>query len=475
MNRFHTLFLFLAMRKNLFVVILFLLPFLLNAQQKENLRKDVYVLSSDSLEGRKVGTIGGEKAREYICSQLRDVSLEYTTQICHEGLGKNIIVEINAENPKFKDEYILLGAHYDHLGVRNNKIYNGADDNASGSAMLLQLARLFNANKDKLNRNIILVWFDAEESGLIGSRAFAKDSAYADKVEKIKLMINLDMVGWYKNGALKIAGVKMLKGWEEIFKQTEKQINIDVSNFEKSVLTDSDHSSFASEEIPAITMTTGTKSPYHKPEDDADKIDYDGMNQICDFVYQLTINASNYADLGFSGEIAYKHRKTARKFEAGIMISKGRANQFYHSGMMTGKQGTAFNGGLKFRYYNRGLSSFELGILAEYERTKQYEGEFEGIKLSIPFNYTFGYFVAMGGGGINFGIAYDYIFDAKLAGAKLSTSDYNPHDVSFLWGFTLRIHKLAFNIGSKYGFLDRYNQNEKITYRGTYFGLSYYF
>ena len=124
MNRFHTLFLFLVMRKNLFVVILFLLPFLLNAQQKENLRKDVYVLSSDGLEGRKVGTIGGEKAREYICSQLRDVSLEYTTQICHEGLGKNIIAEINAANPKFKDEYILIGAHYDHLGIKNGKIYN---------------------------------------------------------------------------------------------------------------------------------------------------------------------------------------------------------------------------------------------------------------------------------------------------------------------------------------------------------------
>lgn len=463
------------MKRSLFLTLLFLFPFLSNAQQKENLRKDVYALSNDSFEGRKVGTIGCEKAREYICSQLIDISLEYSTQKCHKGLGKNIIAEIKAETPKSKDEYILIGAHYDHLGVRNGEIYNGADDNASGSAVLLQLARLFKANKDKLNRNIILVWFDAEEIGLIGSKHFVKDSVYANKIGKIKLMINLDMVGWYKNGSLKIAGVKMLKGWETIFNQTERNIHIDVSDFEKSFFTDSDHSSFASMEIPAITMTTGTKSPYHKPEDDAELIDYDGMDKICDFVYGLTVNASSYSDLGFSGDIAYKHRKNIRKFETALTISTGSACQFYHGGYMTGKNGFVSNVGLMFQYNTGELSRFDFGIFAEYERTKQFEGIFEGGKISIPLNYTFGYFVPMGGGGIKFGIAYDYIFNARLAGTKLNESDFNPHDVAFLLGFTFRIHKLAFNIGSKYGFLDRYNQNEKITYRGSYFGLSYYF
>ncbi len=454
---------------------MFLFPFLSNAQQKENLRKDVCVLSSDSLEGRKVGTIGGEKAREYICSQLRDISLEYTTQVCHKGLGQNIIAEIKAETPKFKDEYILIGAHYDHLGVRNGKIYNGADDNASGSAVLLQLARLFKANKDKLSRNIILAWFDAEEIGLVGSKHYASFPLFVNKREQIKLMINLDMVGWYKNGSLKIAGVKMLRGWETIFKQTERKIRTDVSDFEKSFFTDSDHSSFASKEIAAITMTTGTKSPYHKPEDDAELIDYDGMDKICDFVYGLTVNASAYPDLGFSGDIAYKHRKNVRKFETALTISMGSARQFYHGGYMTGKNGFVSNVGLMFQYNNGSLSSVDFGIIAEYERTKQSEGIFEGGKISIPLNYTFGYFIPMGGGGIKFGIAYDYIFNARLAGEKLNKSDFNPHDISFLFGFTFRIHKLAFNIGSKYGFLDRYNQNEKITYRGSYFGLSYYF
>lgn len=463
------------MKRSLFLTLLFLFPFLSNAQQKENLRKDVYALSSDAFEGRKVGTPGGKAAREYIIAQLDSLSLDYSIQEFSEGMGKNVIALIEAGNPLFKDEYILIGAHYDHLGVRNGKIYNGADDNASGSAVLLQLARLFKANKDKLDRNIIFVWFDAEEIGLVGSEYYASYPLCVNKREEIKLMINLDMVGWYKNGSLKIAGVKMLKGWETIFNQTERNIHIDVSDFEKSFFTDSDHSSFASKEIPAITMTTGTKSPYHKPEDDAELIDYDGMDKICDFVYGLTINASAYPDLGFSGDIAYKHRKNIRKFETALTISMGSARQFYHGGYMTGKNGFVSNIGLTFQYNNGSLSSFDFGIIAEYERTKQSEGIFEGGKISIPLNYTFGYFIPMGGGGIKFGIAYDYIFNARLAGEKLNKSDFNPHDISFLLGFTFRIHKLAFNIGSKYGFLDRYNQNEKITYRGSYFGLSYYF
>lgn len=106
------------MKRSLFLVLLFLFPFLSTAQQKENLRKDVCVLSSDSLEGRKVGTIGGEKAREYICSQLDSLSLDYSIQEFSHGMGKNVIALIEAENPLFKDEYILIGAHYDHLGIK---------------------------------------------------------------------------------------------------------------------------------------------------------------------------------------------------------------------------------------------------------------------------------------------------------------------------------------------------------------------
>ena len=307
------------------------------SQQRENLKKDVYYLSSDALEGREVGSVGNSLARAYICEQLDSLKIEHYIQDFSANLGKNIVAEIRAEKPLYNPEYIVIGAHYDHLGIRNNQVYNGADDNASGSAMLLQLARLLNANSDKINRHIILIWFDAEEIGLVGSNYFANNPMFVDKLSDIKLMINLDMVGWYKNGALEIANVAMLNGWKDIFSSTKTDLKTKVSKYEKSVFTDSDYSSFAKRDIPAITMTTGTDSPYHKPEDDAELIDYEGMDRICDFVFNLTVNASNYKDLGFSGKKADKHKDERDKFEFGLNFAVGSCNQYYHSGNITGK------------------------------------------------------------------------------------------------------------------------------------------
>ncbi|MBO5843988.1 MAG: M28 family peptidase, partial [Bacteroidales bacterium] len=169
--------------KRFFILILSILSLNLcfaQSQQRENLKKDVYYLSSDALEGRKVGSIGNSLAREYICSQLDSLKIEYYIQNFAVDLGNNIVAEIRAEKPLYNSEYIVIGAHYDHLGIKNNKIYNGADDNASGSAMLIQLARLLNANSDKINRNIILIWFDAEEMGLLGSDHFAYNPMFVD-------------------------------------------------------------------------------------------------------------------------------------------------------------------------------------------------------------------------------------------------------------------------------------------------------
>ena len=267
----------------------------------------------------------------------------------------------------------------------------------------------------------------------------------------------------------------MLNGWKDIFESTQTDLKIKVSKYEKSVFTDSDYSSFAKRDIPAITLTTGTDSPYHKPEDDAELIDYEGMDKICDFVYGLTVNASNYKDLGYSGKKSRKHYFKREGFEFGINLGIGSCNQYYNSGNITGRNGFSANSGFMIQYNIDEIQGLDLAVNANIERSKQVEGKFNAMKISVPLTYTFGYFDRAAGMGIKLGVAYDYIVKAELENTLLKKGEYNPHDIGLIYGFTLRIAKIGLNFYAKYGFLDRHHKDVKITYRESLFGLTYYF
>ena len=274
------------------VCLIFCLSFslTLKSQQTDILRKDVFTLCSDSLEGRKAFSPGGEKAMNYICYELQKAGVNIHRQEFKYSnqTGCNVVAVVESDDEEFKNEYILIGAHYDHLGIKTNKqgktvIYNGADDNASGTAILMHLARRMKKDRHLLKRSIILVAFDAEEEGLIGSRYFSENPMPISDIHQIKLMINLDMVGWLRGDALKISGTGMIENGKALFESDK--IKIDAKRFDRSMFTDSDFSCFAKKQIPSISVTTGTKSPYHKPEDDAELIDYQGMNDICNYIY----------------------------------------------------------------------------------------------------------------------------------------------------------------------------------------------
>jgi Zn-dependent M28 family amino/carboxypeptidase len=153
---------------------------------------DLKVLSADSLEGRKAGSEGGEKARNYILKQLKEMDVEafvpgYEQSFpVAQATGVNVLGVI----PGNKKETIVISAHYDHLGIRNNVIFNGADDNASGTAAILAIARYFKQHKP--DHRIIIAFFDAEEMGLRGSAYFV--NAVDLQKETIVLNVNLDMV-----------------------------------------------------------------------------------------------------------------------------------------------------------------------------------------------------------------------------------------------------------------------------------------
>ena len=368
------------MRNSLLAAVIMLLPVIsLNAQEtvndrKESLKEHVYYLASDSLYGRKAGH--NAKAREYIIREYESAGVQPffesgwectferdNTQYC------NVVGVIEGNDSILKNEYIVLGAHYDHLGVRDGVVYNGADDNASGTAALIEIARVLNANRDKLKRSVIIAAFDAEELGLYGSTELANVLCARLGEADIKLMMSIDMVGWYRrSGKLILEGSSTIKDGRKLLQaEADKiEINVKVKPFENSVFTATDTQEFARRHVPTIAVTTGLKSPYHKPGDDAELIDYDGMDKVSEYITDLTMNVASDPDFSGSGKVAAKHSFNNPMFEFGLYFSlvQGRID-FYKSSIET-KSLTGIAGGAMLQF-NQG--NFGLRAAGFYEQT----------------------------------------------------------------------------------------------------------
>jgi len=274
------------------------------------LKQHVYTLAADSLKGRGLGTPEKELAVNYIANQFKAVVLTplgYNYR--HDFTFMEGLVRVNATNvagiiegndPELKDEFIVLGAHFDHLGSRDYKngevIFNGADDNASGVAAIIEIARQLKAQQSQLKRSVVIVAFDAEESGLIGSDRFLEDEVIAP--DKIKMMFSVDMVGMYSSiQGVRLIGMGLIKNGEQTAQQIAQStgISIDRMNKQQSIFTDS--YSFLQYQIPAAAVFTGLKSPYHKPEDTAEKLDYAGMSMISEYLGNLTTTLSQQENI----------------------------------------------------------------------------------------------------------------------------------------------------------------------------------
>ena len=452
----------------------------LKAQQTDILRKDVFTLCSDSLEGRKAFSSGGVKAMNYICSELQqaDVNIyrqkfKYSNQI-----GCNVVAVVESDDKELKDEYILIGAHYDHLGIKNKQgktvIYNGADDNASGTAILMQLARRMQKDRHLLKRSIILVAFDAEEEGLIGSRYFSENPMPISDIHQIKLMINLDMVGWLKDDALKISGIGMIENGKTLFESDKIKIN--AKRFDHSMFTDSDFSCFAKKQIPSISITTGTKSPYHKPEDDAELIDYQGMNDICNYIYDVVIKASNEPVLKSSGKSATRHKQKSDMVSFGLNASIGSARQNYHFGNVTGRNGYAFDAGLFMQYNKYRFLAFRIGAEIERNLTKRIEGQMMMTNLYIPFSIVLQSPLQES---IGLNLIFGGYFANNLCMDMPSEMEKNvsirPNDIGLTFSVEMRIGSFGFGVSNRYGLLNMNKGSlDRINYSSGTFRIVYY-
>ena len=248
----------------------------------DSLLHHVEVLSSDVFEGRRTGTAGAEKAKNYIINTFQNLQVLPLVESFEQAFtfkrrnkeyeGINILGLIKgSEKP---EEYIVLSAHYDHEGVKYGKIYNGTDDNASGISALFAFAEYFQKNPPK--HSVIFAAVDAEELGLIGSKYYVENSIIP--LENIKLNINLDMISRSDKNELFAIGTRYYKHLEPVITSIESSENLkliighDGSDNLEDWTNSSDHASFHKVKIPFVYFGVEDHKDYHKPTDDFENI-----------------------------------------------------------------------------------------------------------------------------------------------------------------------------------------------------------
>jgi hypothetical protein len=212
---------------------------------------------------------------------------------------KNVVAVLDGEGP-LGDETIVLGAHYDHLGRGGEgslapwttEIHNGADDNASGTATLLEVAHRLATSSQKPHRRIVFIAFTGEERGLYGSAFYARHPRFP--LEKTIAMFNLDMVGRLNDDKLAIYGTGTAKEFDPLVERLCKELGLKLSKHEGG-FGPSDHSSFYAKKIPVLHFFTGTHSDYHRPSDDTEKLNIAGMRRVADLLVDI-VHATDAAD-----------------------------------------------------------------------------------------------------------------------------------------------------------------------------------
>ncbi|MFN2596083.1 MAG: M20/M25/M40 family metallo-hydrolase [Pyrinomonadaceae bacterium] len=269
-------------------------------------------------------------ARKNFSMLLPNIAFGLGTEIVRrEEPAYNVVGVLEGGDAKLKDEVIVVGAHYDHLGrggagslaAREGDIHHGADDNASGVAAMLELARIFATSAPKPRRTVVFVAFGGEEEGLIGSSYYVKNPVAP--LAQTVAMINMDMVGRAKDDKLIVGGVGTAAEWRKLVEDANTEMNLRVNvngvpaasrqagdipvvtgsngnviatvnpkqRFALTLQEDgygpSDHSSFYARQIPVIFLWTGTHEDYHKPSDTTDKINYEGLARVAAFARDL--------------------------------------------------------------------------------------------------------------------------------------------------------------------------------------------
>lgn len=295
--------------KHIILPFIFLLTFGVSAQQfdEAKIREHIKILASDSMQGRGTGKEGEQMAAAYIQAQFKKLKLQpngdnktYLQAFTFKGgvhgegeagTANNVVAYLDNK----ASTTIIIGAHYDHLGLGDQgssldanpqeKIHNGADDNASGVAGVIELARFLSTNKVKEKNNFLFMCFSGEELGLIGSKYFTENPTLT--LTEVNYMINMDMIGRLdpQSKNLLVHGTGTSPVWQPLLKKLENE-HVKIKT-DSSGIGPSDHTSFYLKNIPVLHFFTGSHSDYHKPSDDWEKVNYSGEAIVLNLIAKV--------------------------------------------------------------------------------------------------------------------------------------------------------------------------------------------
>jgi hypothetical protein len=265
-------------------------------------KKHVDTLADDQFEGREAGSRGGKAAAGYVVSELQKLDVkplgdDKTFYQSYAG-GRNILALVEGSDPELKKQYVVVGAHYDHVGYGNRTnsygpfgfVHNGADDNASGVSGLLEVVQAVTSLPERPKRSILFAFWDGEEKGLLGSQHWV--SRPTVPLKSVALYVNLDMIGRLRKSRVEVYGTRTSYALRELVSRANEETSL-VLDFTWEMKENSDHYTFYQQNIPSMMFHTGLHDNYHRPSDDTHLINNDGIEQVSRLVFNFVVDIAD--------------------------------------------------------------------------------------------------------------------------------------------------------------------------------------